>query len=244
MNLKSTFIPVLLLFASLALLVPGVSEPMLTITATMEKEALKQTGIDILAESITGPSDGDEQAHERAKDRVKSMIEGVTQLMGLSRVEGSIEAYQKTRSIIGTVEDLYHSNNLAVAFLVVFFSVVIPTIKLLMMLAAITMKQSIGRARLTAMNSLMSKWSMADVFVVAMIVTYMAANATSANGGLLEFNSSFESGFYYFCGYCLFAIGASQWMHYSFSRQTQSDDSVTEQPANEAQLPAPEDQPS
>jgi hypothetical protein len=204
--MKSTLLPIILLLGSLALLIPGITQPMLTITGTMDKAQLKETGIDILAESMVGKDDTNALA---SKDRVKQMISGVTRMMGMSNITGEFEAYKKTRSISGTVKDLYNSGDMLVAFLVMLFSIVIPSIKILMMLSATLMRQSLTRQRLLTINSLLSKWSMADVFVVALIVTFMAANASGA-GGLLTFSSNFESGFYYFLGYCVFAIAAAQ----------------------------------
>lgn len=223
MTSKTNLLSILLLFISIGLLVPGVTQPMLTITGTMDKAKLKDTGIDILADSMVSGQSDDPQQQAAAKERVKQMIGGVTMMLGMSNISGEIEAYQKTRSIVGTVEDLYNSGNAVVAFLVGLFSVVIPTIKLLMTTVAIWMRNQLKKQTLVTINSLLSKWSMADVFVVATIVTYMAANASS-NTGLLEFQSAFEVGFYYFVGYCVFSIFASQLMQYTmkatFARTT------------------------
>jgi hypothetical protein len=218
MNTKSTLLPVFLLLCSIALLVPGVTQPMLSISGTMDKEQLKNVGIDILADSFVDEND-EPQAQQASRQRIKSMISSVARMMGMNQVSGEIEAYQKTRSIIGTVTDLYKSGDMLVAFLVMLFSIVIPTIKLLMSLTTLLIRQGKLRSNLMTINGLLSKWSMADVFVVALIVTYMAANASGA-GGLLTFDSQFESGFYYFVGYCVFAIAAAQVMGLADERRT------------------------
>jgi hypothetical protein len=46
---------------------------------------------------------------------------------------------------------------------------------------------------------------MADVFVIAIIVAFMAANASTV-GVLLNLGARFEPGFYFFLGYCIFSI--------------------------------------
>lgn len=215
--MRSRLVPIILLICSLGLLIPGITQPMLTIEGTMDKAQLQATGIDILADSMVGNNQDDPQKRQAARERVKSMINGVTRMLGMSQVSGEIKAYEKTRSISGTIKDLYQSGDILVAFLVMLFSIVIPTIKILLSLTTTLLQQSLARARLSRINSLLSKWSMADVFVVALIVTYMAANAsgTSAgNGELLTFQSQFQSGFYYFLGYCVFSIAASQWLQY------------------------------
>jgi uncharacterized paraquat-inducible protein A len=55
----------------------------------------------------------------------------------------------------------------------------------------------------------LSKWSMVDVFVIALIVTYLAGNAHGQSGELLVMHAEFGEGFWYFSAYCLFAIIAS-----------------------------------
>jgi len=50
---------------------------------------------------------------------------------------------------------------------------------------------------------------MADVLVIAIIVAFMAANASNM-GGLLDMDARFEPGFYFFLGYCTFSILSMQ----------------------------------
>lgn len=225
MTNKTNLLSIFLLVVAIALLIPGISQPMLTITGTMDKAQLKETGIDILADSMV--SEQDPQQQSAARERVKKMINGVTFMLGMSNISGEVEAYRKTRSILGTIEDLYHSGNGIVAFMVGLFSVVIPTFKLLMTLIATLIRDHLRKQSLVTVNSLLSKWSMADVFVIATIVTYMAANASS-DTGLLTFQSNFEIGFYYFVGYCLFSIAASQWMQHAMNRQPAIEQTIAE----------------
>ncbi len=41
---------------SLALLIPGVTQPMLTLTGTIDKAKMTETGIDIIVDSMVGKS--------------------------------------------------------------------------------------------------------------------------------------------------------------------------------------------
>ncbi len=41
---------------SLALLIPGVTQPMLTLTGTIDKSRMTETGIDIIVDSMVGKS--------------------------------------------------------------------------------------------------------------------------------------------------------------------------------------------
>jgi len=50
---------------------------------------------------------------------------------------------------------------------------------------------------------------MSDVFVMGLLVAFMAGKASDQVGDLLTMNASLEPGFYYFLAYCLFSIAAS-----------------------------------
>ena len=62
-----------------------------------------------------------------------------------------------------------------------------------------------------------AKWSMADVFVVALFIAYLAAQASAAPTqgpnaapALLVFDARFGAGFYWFAAYCLFSLASQQ----------------------------------
>jgi len=61
---------------------------------------------------------------------------------------------------------------------------------------------------------------MADVFVVAIFVAYLAANGIKENRALVDFNSQLGAGFYYFLGYCLISILATQLLTHSAKWRT------------------------
>ena len=50
---------------------------------------------------------------------------------------------------------------------------------------------------------------MVDVFVIALIVAYLAGNAQGEKGELIIMHAEFGPGFWFFTGYCLFSIAAS-----------------------------------
>ena len=196
---------------SLALLIPGVTLPMLTLTGTIDKAEMTDTGIDIIVDSIV------EKAMKRGKDKSEKVERGkaermigiMTGMLGLDDLKGEIKAYSKTRSIAGTVKELFRSGNGFVGFLVMLFSVVIPITKILLMLVAACFRGSMNGRKAFLISSVISKWSMADVLVIAIIVAFMAANASNM-GGLLDMDARFEPGFYFFLGYCTFSILSMQ----------------------------------
>ena len=185
-----------LLFLAYALLYPGLTQPVLTLTGTVAKADLMEVGKQVIIESPD----------------TNALLETVTEaVLSQIKVSGDIEAYNKTRSIIGTIRDLYNDGFVIVAFLVGLFSIVIPVAKGLMLLvAAVPALSTRARNSLRGFSNLVSKWSMADVFVVGVFVAFLAANAVQREGGLLTFNAELGSGFYFFLGYCLVSILASQ----------------------------------
>ena len=194
MSLRVRLLGVVLVLASVALLYPGVTQPVLTLQGELEKNALADFGIEVLAgEDETGQS--------------RSMLNMISRMLGLDELEGRVLAYRNTRSIWGVSRELAETGNTLVAAMIVTFSVVIPTCKLLLQLVAFASPGSWGR-RLIALNGALSKWALADVFVMAMLIAFLAGRASDHMGDLLIMDARLEIGFWYFSGYCLFAIAA------------------------------------
>ena len=63
------------------------------------------------------------------------------------------------------------------------------------------------RYRLFAFVRGISKWAMADVFVVGVYIAYLSAKATDA------LDAQLHEGFYYFTAYCLISLLSVQVMH-------------------------------
>ena len=192
---------------SLALLIPGVTLPMLTLTGTIDKKEMIDTGIDIIVDSIVEKSmkRSNAKSEEVERGKAERTIGIMTGALGFKDLKGEIEAYNETRSIAGTVKELFRSGNGFVGFLVMLFSIVIPITKILLMLVAACFRDSKHSRKAFLISSVISKWSMADVLVIAIIVAFMAANASNM-GGLLDMDARFEPGFYFFLGYCTFSI--------------------------------------
>ena len=195
MSLKRKLLTLLLLAISLGLLYPGVTQPVLTLSGTVEKARIAELGIEMIA-------------GEDADPQTRQMLGAISSFLGFDRIEGQLEAYRNTRSIWGTVEELARGGNLLVALLIVFFSLVIPVCKLLLQAISLFISNAELRGPLLWLNGALSKWSMSDVFVMGLLVAYMAGSASGQMGDMLTMYASLESGFYYFLAYCLFAIAA------------------------------------
>ena len=96
-----------------------------------------------------------------------------------------------------------------VAVLIVTFSVVIPVFKLLLQLVTLAVRADGTRRGLGRITAAVSKWSMADVFVMALIVAWLAGSASGQMGDLLTMHARLEEGFWFFLAYCLFSVASS-----------------------------------
>ncbi len=137
---------------------------------------------------------------------------------GFAQFDGTV--YDRTRSILGVVRELFTTGNYLVSFLILLFSIIVPVTKGSMLLASIYVPSRGARAWLVYLVDLIGKWSMADVFVVGVFLAYLATQnqaqenvfEVSALGQTVEVSmttnltSTLGPGFYFFLGYCLFSI--------------------------------------
>jgi hypothetical protein len=186
---------VILLLAAFGLLIPGVTDPILVLQGKVDKAELIEFG----QQALAGDPD------------VPALVVILTQkLIDEWDIQGELEVFSKSRSITGTVEELYRSGNPLVAFLIALFSIVIPAIKLTLLLYSSLATRSRASLLLEKFEKAIGKWSMADVFVIAIMVAYLAAVANKDMDELVKLEADFATGFYYFLGYCLLSILASQ----------------------------------
>ena len=196
MSSTKKLLTLLCICIALGLLYPGVTQPVLTLTGTIEKSELAELGIEMIA-------------GEGADAHTRQMLTLVSSFLGFDQIQGQLQAYSSTRSMWGTVEELARTGNRLVAFLIVFFSLVIPVFKLLLQAVTLFISGANSRKQLLQLNAVLSKWSMSDVFVMGLLVAFMAGRASDQVGDLLIMNATLEPGFYYFLAYCLFSIAAS-----------------------------------
>ena len=96
MSVQRKLLCLALILVSLALLYPGVTQPVLTLTGTVEKSRIAELGIEMIA-------------GEGADDQTRQMLTAISSFLGFDRIEGQLEAYRNTRSIWGTVDELARS---------------------------------------------------------------------------------------------------------------------------------------
>ena len=180
---------------ALGLLYPGVTQPVLTLSGTVEKSSIAKLGIELVTE-------------QGADSQTELMLTAISSFFGFDQIEGQLQVYSSTRSIWGTAESLASNGYLGVALLIVFFSLVIPTFKLLLQATSLFIAKDELRSPLLWLNAALSKWSMADVFVMGLLVAFLAGGAAEQTDDILTMQASLGAGFYYFLAYCLFSVAA------------------------------------
>ncbi|PHS72182.1 MAG: hypothetical protein COB22_05645 [Cycloclasticus sp.] len=193
----SKYLPMCLFVLSIAFLIPGLTKPLMTIEATIDKKEMIDLGANLLIKP--GQSSG----------FIQDMVESLVEQMG---IEGDVTVFQSTRSLLATMKELLTNGHLIVGVMIGVFGLVIPLLKLVLVMLSLWVKSPQKVERLLKVSGVLSKWSMSDVFVMAVLVAFLAINANEYADDVLQMRATLHEGFYYFAGYCLLAIAASQTM--------------------------------
>ncbi len=116
-------------------------------------------------------------------------------------VLGRVIFKYESKGIAEAIGRLFDSGNVVLGWLIMLFSVIIPLVKVALLLAASTTSRGWHDAAIHGIHTF-GKWSMADVFVVAVLLAIFAVGSdatTDAHAG---------PGLYFFAGYCLLSIAA------------------------------------
>ncbi|MCK5830031.1 MAG: paraquat-inducible protein A [Methylococcales bacterium] len=189
-------IPIALFILSVIALIPGITQPLMSVKATINKQEMLN-----LATSVLVPST------EQGNGFVQSMLQTIMQQLSL---EGSVQVFESTRSLLSTMSELISHDHPVIGVIIGLFGVVIPLVKIVLSLLSLVLTSEKDKECLLNINSLLSKWSMSDVFVMAIMVAFLMVNANEQSIGAVQLHATLESGFYFFLGYCLLAIAASQ----------------------------------
>jgi uncharacterized paraquat-inducible protein A len=106
--------------------------------------------------------------------------------------------------VIGAIRSLHASGNDFVAGLILLFSVLVPLLKAALVVPILALRRSRWAYRLFRVVRGISKWSMADVFAVGMLIALLVAKGTA------NLSAVAGAGFYYFTAYCLVSNAAFQ----------------------------------
>lgn len=152
----------------------------------------------------------------------------------------------KELSIMTTIQELWEEKRLLVAALIFGFSVCIPLLKSILVTAAYFTKSLNVERKLLSFVGAIGKWSMADVFVVAVFLAIMSTDhgetADTESFSVFGFEISVDistqtlsavgEGFYYFTAYCLLSLIATQLMLSSATRQVNKAEAEAEAEPN------------
>ncbi len=105
----------------------------------------------------------------------------------------TIELFDERRSVLSTLKNLWETNNYWPFLLIFLFGVVVPIVKSILLFYLLLAKTA--NAKIYMLVNSISKWAMADVFVISIFVAFLGAKAMEST------TANFESGFYYFAGY-------------------------------------------
>ena len=226
-----------LLAVSIGLLIPGLFQPVITI-----RGVLKPEGVSFIAPRMLEKGLGDETIAALKSmmnpaiitpleafggDLKKIIIDKLSPqiVASLQKNVEDIQVYEQTRSIVSTVQHLYDVKSPMPATLILLFSVIVPFAKIAMILWALFLREAERRRRVLDFVELIGKWSMADVFVVALFIAYLAAQASQTPPGdpnfpppMVAFTADFGAGFYWFTAYCIFSLAAQQFTTRWFAR--------------------------
>jgi paraquat-inducible protein A len=120
-------------------------------------------------------------------------------------VTGQVIFKFDSKGIGTTILKLFSSGNVVLGFLILLFSIVLPLAKVGLMLFASYTSGPVHERAVKVVKAV-GKWSMADVFVIAVLLALFAIDGdklTDAKTG---------PGLYFFTAYCLLSMWASLWL--------------------------------
>jgi hypothetical protein len=218
-----------LLAISIGLLIPGLFAPVLTIRGVLTRDGIAHVAPMMLERGLSDETLAVLKSmmnpaivglmEARGIDLRKTIMDRLTPEItaSLQKSVNEVTVYEQTRSIVGSVKQLYKVGSAVPATLILLFSVIVPLGKGALVAWAAFMADGTRRRRTLVLVESIAKWSMADVFVVALFIAYLAAQATQTPTGsaavappLIAFTAHFGPGFYWFAAYCLFSLASQQ----------------------------------
>ncbi len=123
--------------------------------------------------------------------------------------EGEMYFYYQSKSVLELIGLLFRQHNWLVGVSILLFSVLIPVGKTGLSIWSALSRRMPKSGLLRWLMLRAGKWSMADVFVVAVFLAFLAFNNMQAG---IETQSRILPGMYFFMAYVLIAVGVSSLM--------------------------------
>lgn len=122
------------------------------------------------------------------------------------RVIGGLVISYQSKGILSVIGSLFGDGKVVVASLIVVFSVLVPAIKMLLTCLVAESEAAGYRKSVTRVLHAVGPWSMADVFVTAILLAVFSLRG----GELVGFDSQVQVGLWFFLGYCVLSVIAVQ----------------------------------
>jgi hypothetical protein len=219
---RGYIISIALIVATLALLYPGLTQNALTIRGVLDVESIGAKVEQIAGAQIPPErmamirSYLNQDRFGRLNDQEMSamigqLLGGVARgkIEGARDILGATTVYEQKQTIVVTIRYLFEHGGYTAATLLLLFSVCVPLGKVLLFFIAIHARDSV-QERLLGFINFIGKWSMADVFVVAIYTAYLGARSSVGVGQPIHFETEYGSGFYWFAAYCIVSLAAQQ----------------------------------
>ena len=103
--------------------------------------------------------------------------------------------FSEKRSILGMMEKLWKDANYWPFILIFLFGIIVPLVKSVIIFYLLLAKNPDSKWQ--RFVSAISKWAMADVFAISILVAFLGASAMESTKAILQ------PGFYYFTGYVI-----------------------------------------
>jgi len=116
---------------------------------------------------------------------------------------GDIVLSFESKGVIGSIAKLWESGDVVVAIVILLFSVVTPVLKVLSLLVVSLFMESRFAHGIVKFFKMIGKWSMVDVFVVAVFLVYLTANKGDVS------RAEVEMGLYFFLAYVIVSMFVS-----------------------------------
>ena len=113
---------------------------------------------------------------------------------------GDIVLSFESKGVIGSIAKLFDGGDIIIALVILLFSVIVPVLKVLSLLFISVFIQSDFAHSIVKFFKMIGKWSMVDVFVVAVFLVYLTANKGEVS------RAEVEVGLYFFLAYVIVSM--------------------------------------
>ncbi len=113
---------------------------------------------------------------------------------------GDIVLSFESKGVMGSIVKLWESGDVVVAFVILLFSVLVPILKVFTLLFVAFFMESRFAHSIVKFFKMIGKWSMVDVFVVAVFLVYLTSNNADVS------RAEIEVGLYFFLAYVVVSM--------------------------------------